>query len=323
MKFLCVTGYGATGQTALLDLIREFKNYNIPPNFEFRLIKDPHGIIDLENFLVNDWDILRSDYAIKDFLELCNVINRKDLKLFQIGYDYQRDVSKSFILDAHTYINKISTITYLGKSRIYDFKLSKYDFFKKKLLNKLFGLNKSSVMFLSQPNKEQFIIETRKFIEQIFKNFSGTADTIVVDNAIPTSNITKALNYFNSIKLIIVDRDPRDTYVDLRRKNLLIGAELIASDDVYKYIKWFKTIRHKTNIDNKNIIKIKFEDLILDYDNTLKEIKQFLGDDIEHIDKFKFLDPQKSRKNIGIWKDYPNQEVMTRIANELPEYCYN
>lgn len=322
MQFITITGYAATGQTAVLDLFKEFDDYTVPPHFEFRLIKDSYGILDLENFLLDNWDILRSNTAINDFLRFCQILNRNNNKLFQRGENYGKLLDEKFLEYSEQYIEDIIKCTYQGKSLTNEYYKNKFSFFMDKIYSKIFKTTIYNDMYIAQPSRELFVDKTQEYLEKIFYKLSqNETNTIVIDNAIPTSNIEKTLKYFKNIKMIIVDRDVRDTFVDLKRKKLLLGAELYLTEDVNKYIHWVKAIREKSNCELKNVLRIQFEDLILDYENTLEKIKIFIDDDIKHINKFEFLDPQRSKNNIGIWKKYPNQEIMKKILDRVPEYC--
>lgn len=324
MKFVNITGYAATGQTALYDLFREFDGYSVPSHFEFVLIKESYGILDLENFLIDNWEILRSNTAIKDFLEFCDILNRKGNKFFQFGYNYKEIIHKDFLKYTEEYVNKLTTCTYMGASMVNLYHKNKFDYFKDKVISKFLNKPNYNKMYISQPNYEIFIKETQDYLEKLFYMLSNKGiNTMVIDNAIPTSNMEKSLKYFKNIKMIIVDRDVRDTYVDLVQKKLLIGAELHLEDNVTKYINWAKSMREKTDYELPNVMKINFEDLILDYDNTLLKLSEFLEEDIQHSRQFEFLDPKISKKNIGIWKTYSNQDLMNQIFEQIPEYCNN
>ena len=68
---------------------------------------------------------------------------------------------------------------------------------------------------------------------------------------------------------------------------------------------------------------IRFEDLVLKYDETVKQIMEFVGVDLAcHIDKFKNFDPKISCVNIGAYKYFQDQETMKQIEEQLSEYCY-
>jgi len=63
LNYICVIGYGRSGSSACIDLLKEFQNLHVMDG-EFRIAKDPHGLLDLENSLVHNWDFMRNDVAI-------------------------------------------------------------------------------------------------------------------------------------------------------------------------------------------------------------------------------------------------------------------
>ncbi len=66
-RYILIAGYGWSGSSAVVDLLNEIDGF-YEPHVEFRLLKDPYGLIDLRHALVEHWDILNSDIAIRDFL---------------------------------------------------------------------------------------------------------------------------------------------------------------------------------------------------------------------------------------------------------------
>ena len=55
-NFVSISGYGWTGSSACIDILHEFKGFGALKG-EFRIAKDPYGLIDLENSLVHNWDL--------------------------------------------------------------------------------------------------------------------------------------------------------------------------------------------------------------------------------------------------------------------------
>ena len=77
---------------------------------------------------------------------------------------------------------------------------------------------------------------------------------------------------------------------------------------------------------DSDIMKVRFEDLIIHYDETRKKVLEFLGlDESYHIQKKQFLKPEVSIKNIGIWRKYyvECKDAIDYIEKELPEMCYD
>ncbi len=66
VDFICVSGYGKSGSGACIDLLKEFEYIGGIDN-EFRMAKDPGGLLDLENSLVSNWEFVRHNVAIDDF----------------------------------------------------------------------------------------------------------------------------------------------------------------------------------------------------------------------------------------------------------------
>ena len=92
------------------------------------------------------------------------------------------------------------------------------------------------------------------------------------------------------------------------------------NDDPYKLTR----LASKRSLKSKDVLKIQFEDLILHYDETVKIICDFLGEEkFIHVDMKKHLIPENSKKNIGLWKNFENKKIIKKIHDELREYCWD
>ena len=58
--YIIVAGYGWSGSSAIVDILREFEDCMVP-DVEFRMIKDPYGVHDLYDNLVEKWCLLNAD----------------------------------------------------------------------------------------------------------------------------------------------------------------------------------------------------------------------------------------------------------------------
>jgi hypothetical protein len=138
-------------------------------------------------------------------------------------------------------------------------------------------------------------------------------------NAFEPFNPERPLRYFKDARCIIVDRDPRDNFVTGLNYSY-------TSPDVSSFILRYKILREQTQRqikDNQRILQVQFEDLILNYDATVSQIIEFLQEEKTiHIYPKRYFDPAISSKNVAIWKEYPNQEDIKLIENELSDYCY-
>ncbi|MEY8339332.1 hypothetical protein AALB16_15135 [Lachnospiraceae bacterium 62-35] len=118
-----------------------------------------------------------------------------------------------------------------------------------------------------------------------------------------------------------IDRDPRDIYIDLLNGKSLIGKELEKSRNPYIYVKWHNAFRTQCKTDSeleKNVFRIQFEDLVENYSNVVPIIEEFLGlNPNDHKRPKEFFDPDKSKRNVGLWKKYAGKKEIEVITNEI------
>ena len=142
----------------------------------------------------------------------------------------------------------------------------------------------------------------------------------------PATNIKRYFNYVDNLKVILVDRDPRDLY--LLNKNHWKGASNICNtDNINEYIGWYKALRihrKKEDLINNNIIIISFEELVYEYDDTLQKLCIFLNIDLKsHALRKKYFNPEISKNNTKLWLKPHNYESEIKIIEkELSEFCY-
>ena len=325
MNYVSVSGYGWSGSSAYVSLLKEFGGF-FSIDKEFRLIKDPFGLLDLESSLVDNWEFIRHDVAIRDYLWFCQILSRNSSLFSAYGSSYNNLLSIDFVKESNDYIDRLTNFSYIGDSVVHRYRLNPMQYFYRRISSKVGLYNNTGTMKVSRPTEKMFVHETRKYLNNIFKNYKiqYNAKCIVLDQAIPVSNIMKSSRYFSSIKTIVVDRDPRDIYVSLVKRRKLLGFELHNKDSVDKYIDWHKILREnaKDNLTNKDVLYVNFEDLVLDYSSTISKVKKFIGEkESNHIYPGKYFDNNKAANNVGLWKNYHNQSVMDKIYEALKDDC--
>lgn len=147
---------------------------------------------------------------------------------------------------------------------------------------------------------------------------------LVMDQLVPPYSTQRYINYFSNIKIIVIDRDPRDLYL---LNKLFWNEGWIPSNDIDAFIKWFGLIREHRKFEKDNeekVLRIQFEDLVLDYENAIDRIEKFIGiDSADHVRPRTFFNPDFSIRNMRLWEKYAvNQEDIKKIEENLSEYCY-
>jgi hypothetical protein len=331
-KVITCASYGGTGSSVVTDLFKEFSNCFSAGDYEFRFLQDYDGVSTLENALLNNYHRMNSDIAIRRFKEIVdyhsgNFVFKRYEKFFkgkfkEISYDYISsliDISWMGYWEQHA-IETNSINRFLG-----------YKIYPR--IKKAFRSSAEKDFVLQPPKRElyfsypldRFHEATKKYTRELCSAVDpeNKYDNLVFDQLVPPYNISRYLNYFDDLKVIVIDRDPRDLYVtnETRWKE-----SWIPSHDIEKFIKWYKLLRepqkHEQE-DPKRILRLQFEDVVINYDKNIDKILSFSEiDSKEHIDKKKYFDPAISIKNIGLYKNFKDIEKIKQIEKELPEYCF-
>ncbi len=74
--------------------------------------------------------------------------------------------------------------------------------------------------------------------------------------------------------------------------------------------------------DPQRILRVNFEDVVLGYDASLEKTMSFLGETpATHLCGRQYFQPEKSARNIGLWRTYLDQAAIALIRSELAEFC--
>ena len=114
-------------------------------------------------------------------------------------------------------------------------------------------------------------------------------------------------------------RDPRDVYMS----GITKVREWVTTNSKEDFVNWVKCHYRPLENINSEVLALRFEDVVSDYDNATLKINEFIGiDNSLHLNPKNMFIPTESAKNIGKWKSHPDQEIMNCLKSELPEYCY-
>ncbi len=343
---ILVVGYGNSGASVLVDLLKECDGF-LCPEIEFYVAQHPDGVIGLENALVSSWSDFGPDWAIRRFNELIDVLARPATR-FRFGLNYSELLSPDFKEISNKYINRLvdfrhsgyfyfrsaemsglthSLLYLVGIMRTFVRQVKRFDY----LSTLSFSLNMmlvkltrrlSSFSTIMACPKNTFFNITRQYFEELFRALDqgDKAHKVVLDQGTTAYQPARVMNYFHSARTIIIDRDPRDIFISAI-------ASMYLPLEVNEFIRWHKMTREmsiQATEGNERIIRINFEELIFDYQSSCRRIFCFLGcEDSIHVDKGKYFIPEISAKGTGKWKTYPLQSQISLIEKELSDYLYN
>lgn len=331
-KILTCASYGASGSGIVTDYLMEFDNIYNPGDFEFRFLQDFGGITTLEDCLVHSHHRLNSDVAIRLFKKYVDY-QSGDLLTKRYNQIFKGEFKKI----SYEFINNIVECKWKGhweEDQVLAPKYKDWLYYKfwtrfKKFLdfnrNYISSYYPTRDMYFSNPTYDEFVNAVKEYLNHLFQvvDKNHIYDFLYFDQLLPPDNIKRYFPYFDDINVIVVDRDPRDYYIE----NVMKWGEKYLPHKLDDFIKVFKGIRKKISEEDlhPNVLRIRMEDAIYKYDEFSKQICSFIGlNHAHHVNPKKYFDPAVSIDNTQLWKKRNvNMDIIHRIEDELSEYCYN
>jgi hypothetical protein len=327
-------GYGGTGSSAITDLLKEFDSCLSIGNVEFWFLQDYDGVSDLEYALVDGNHRSKVSLAIQKYRNYILNNNKFYSKFFGDGFllysnEFLEELIDSKFRKACSYAEETSSF-----KRFFFFQLSPLlqIIFKKVTFQSTFEFSpwvpvvEKTYTYLTL---NKFSKVTKKYTGKLFAHLdkNNKHQNLILDQLVPTTNIKRYFNYVDNLKVIVVDRDPRDLYL-LNQLHWKGASYICDTSDVNEYISWYKSLRMHRNhedLNNENIITINFEELIYEYEDTVIKICDFLNINIqEQTYKKKYFDPKISIKNTKLWESEHNyQNEIKSIEKELSKFLYD
>lgn len=334
MKIITCASYGASGSSALTDLVGEYSNVHRMTDAEFRFLHDPDGVSDLEFQLVECHNRHNAGRALKRFWRQCqyNAGNK-------VHKRYERFFDGKYLEISKTYVDKLTDFKCKGW---WDFDLldrgdkrNSYIYLKKiedRILKAIPFTNKrvfdQEDTYYSHPSEKAFLEATQEYVHTLLNVANkDNQEYLEVDQILPSQNIDRYIRYFSDpIEVFVVDRDPRDIYV-LEKVYYPIYYGSYNNDSVEAFCKKFKYIRESGNLScskSSHIHYLQFEDFIFDYERIEKEVEAATGlKNEDHIKRFQYLNPMKSVNNVQTWLEQPGLAADIRYIEEnLSNYLY-
>ena len=342
-KLIITKGFFYSGSSAVLGLLEEFTDtfiYGNHDNFFSKKKKEEtdygseiaffheSGIFDFINaFKLDSLTPLQKDVIIKCFIKkLCMCYQKKQLS----DWDWSPNFYNSIFLEV-----SLKLIENVVQFSNYDMEIIKKFGFPSMIPSKLndefykcsfiYGKGARTHAFLKFKNisNAEFDSEISLFIHRLLNTIKFDKKIVVYDQLLSMEDLDRVNQYMQDVPLkqICVYRDPRDHFMSLFKND----HRGLVPRKVEEFVDWYKKqINDELFKYNPNRLVIKFEDLVLNYDETTKKIMDFVGLKPEdHVAPKSVFDPEISKVNIGAWKEFIDQDFMKKIAEALPEYCYN
>lgn len=330
--FIGVCGYGATGSSAIVGLLKEYDEFTVCDKAEIQEAFKVDGLQDLEYHLTKKYSRhISGDAAIKRFKE--------SIKYYKTPMVKKTIPPKEYIRISNEYIDSLVQGSWYGIDNIdyntghpfYNFIVLLYKKFVFPKYERITGHSfdhwPARKMYLSiQP--ENFYEKTCQYTDALIKAVSGENNKpVVFDQVFEGNNPENCFPFFRDPRAIIVDRDPRDLWLVAKYATRASGeARFMPREDVKVFVEYYRRLRmYQKKEDSQSLLFIQFEDAIYNYEETTNKIEKFLKCS-NHKYKKKYFKPEKSINNTQLFNNpkYSHcSEEIKYIEKELPEYLFD
>lgn len=321
-------GYGATGSSIITDFFREFDNVQVYDDFEFTFTYRVDGLEDLEYHLMKQFaKNISGDAAVYRFLKSANYIKTPLIHKPTDALTYKKIVNKYIDSIVQTRFKGMESIDIISGNVLKNIiNLG----MKKVILPKVFENRRKRATF-GWPNRDiyvsvkpdNFYEASKEYIRDILRAMGADlSKPIVLDQPFAGNAPFNSFVFYDDPRAIIIDRDPRDLYLEAKY-TLIAEGRFIPRQDVQSYCEYYRRIRtDQLNKDSDRILLLKFEDLIYNYKSCVQKIMGFTGLH-EHRWPRKYFNPNRSVNNTQLIRKYPlEKENIKIIEKELAEYLY-
>jgi len=337
MKVIVYGGYYSSGGSVIRDVLREHEpNINFPN--EFRLIKEPHGLLDLFRAITIDRSPERIDYAIMKFLWLANNFARTYRPLGKLGFSYQKYFKGKFLQSTKLFIDALTDYQYP-----FDWHLIQFD--KPWLLQLpylVWGVVPRKYRKARVPrrlgrmvnkNDEEVLIIFKNYLRALFNVYCEgySHDVIGLHNSMSFLSYGEFVSsklLLGNVKALITDRDPRDIYVNysLDSYGRYIPVGKAQQDRVADFIAFYKRIRMDKELfkTDEDVKILQFEELCFSEDMLANVLSEAGLSFLNHVKPGTYFSPSRSRHNVGLWKGLPSTQAtaISEIEQALPSYLW-
>lgn len=324
---LDLSGYGFSGKQACSDLIREFDGYQVEDAaFEFNLLRVPGGLLDLEAAVTDGWSFIRSDGAVRRFQRVVsriatpNRLSRPKSWFQAIGWSWDDHYYGQFSELSRRFVDQIVEGSWKMEWPFAWVDEGAVEIFLRKLAVRL-GIRKAAEFSLHLVRPECFHAAAADFLMELLRvRMEAQTRVIVLHNAFEPYHPERCFRFFPVAKSIVVSRDPRDVFAE-HAQTWYEPMRIPCTE----FIPRFRAYQELSGGDGMapGVLRIRFEELTLRYDETVERILSHLGEPASvHVRKLSNFNPEVSRRNVGVWREQLRPADARRIEAELGDYCW-
>ena len=309
-KYIIILGTTGSGSGAIFDYLNGRNDlYNPLGDQEYPLPMLPNGLMSLESISGKAFDPAITEFALIQFKFIAHQLMEYWFK--RTKNDDLKKKIPLFKKEIDQFIKEISfgdfpmklfwrELMETPEQYIFD-RLKKRIGFKKKI--------PQSRLIVSQ---KDLIIAAQKLHNNMFCIDSNDRP-VLLDQGGSGWNPTESTKYFEDHKIVLVTRDPRDQFAELRQYK--------KAESVEGFIEWYGEMQRRLNlINDPNILIVKFEDFVMNNEQSIKKLCEHTAISLDIKSTYQ---SNLSKKNICKFSNLVLQNEIEKIEKVFKEYTFN
>ena len=307
-QYIIVLGTTFSGSGAVFDYLNG-RGDLYEPLFgqEYLLPILPNGLMTLEAVSEKAFDPATTEHALVQFEDIANRLmnywaRREDKRLNKKLPLYKKAIEE--------FINEISLADFPMRLLWRELRQSPTERIFDKLKNR-FGFKKKDTKTRLIVSQKDLVIAAQKMHNKMFQT-NAEDRPVLLDQGGSGWNPIESTKYFSNCKIVLVTRDPRDQYVEIKHYK--------KANSVKGFVDWYKEMQRRLkSINNPNILSIQFEDFVLKNETFLEKLCNHMSISSKISSNYQ---PDLSKKNIGKFREILDKNELQTIENNLVEYIY-
>lgn len=309
-QYIIVLGTTYSGSGAVYDYLKGRDDLFDPlKGVEYQLPHMPNGLLSLEAVSGRGFHPPTADYILSQFEIITEKLARPKT-YWRYGRSYSNNLPefKSAIKDFINEITATNISMRLNWHRLFE---SPFKYIFNQLKNYT-GIKVAVPKTRILVSQDKLISASQKLHDKIFKT-DPDKRPILLNQAGSGWNPVESTKYFPNNKLVLVTRDPRDQFLEIKKYKKAIFVE--------EFINWYKEmLKRLDQFKDKNLLKITFEDFVYNNKNMIEVLCNHLSISSATFSKYQV---DESKKNIGIYKEFLKKDELSQIEHHLSEFFFN
>jgi len=308
-RFVIVLGTFYSGASAVYDFL-DGRDDSCDPlhGNEYILPQIPYGIMSIHAVCENYFSHPSANMNLVNFKKIAYKLGDNNTK-YSPGMGYANDIDNYYSL-IDSFLDRIVVSSFSYEAH--------WDWFTAPLIKRIFNRVKRILVKTEAPKEKYLPTTETDFLEAThelhMRMFGNHKQKFTLLNQAGSGwNPVRSTDYFPDRKVILVVRDPRDQYCELKKYR--------NAGSVNEYIQWYREMRLRIASADSQLVKIvRFEEFVYEYSLISGDICEFLNIDKNILSNY---DHVASRKNIGIYRELLGNDELEILSRELREYFYN